>query len=78
MFGETKTLQLTSADPLYADIRDLNFFAVGPRLSSEARHVSSQYEKRRTANTVSDLKQFVQKLPKMQVARQSLSTRKFL
>ncbi|RXG51513.1 Vacuolar protein sorting-associated protein 33A [Armadillidium vulgare] len=73
-FNEMKSIPLTSADTLFADIRDFNFSAVGPRLSSEAREVSSQYEKRHTANTVSDLKQFVQKLPKMQVARQSLST----
>ncbi|XP_076028832.1 vacuolar protein sorting-associated protein 33A-like [Oratosquilla oratoria] len=70
----TKTVQLTGAELLYSEIRDCNFSAVGPRLSRQAKLVAAQYEERHKAKTVGEMKQFVQKLPQMQTAKQSLAT----
>ncbi|CAL4184387.1 unnamed protein product, partial [Meganyctiphanes norvegica] len=73
-FLETKTVQLSNAESLYQEIRDCNFSAVGPRLSRHAKSVAAQFEERHKAKTVGEMKQFVQRLPQMQVAKQSLAT----
>ncbi|XP_071512985.1 vacuolar protein sorting-associated protein 33A isoform X1 [Panulirus ornatus] len=73
-FVETKTVQLSSSEVLYAEIRDCNFSAVGPRLSRHAKSVVAQYEERHAAKTVGELKQFVQKIPQMEVYKQSVAT----
>ncbi|KAK8743146.1 hypothetical protein OTU49_001558 [Cherax quadricarinatus] len=73
-FMETKTVQLFSSEVLYAEIRDCNFSAVGPRLSRHAKSVVAQYEERHAAKTVGELKQFVQKIPQMEVYKQSVAT----
>jgi len=70
----TKTIPLNSNDEIYADLRDKNFNAVGPTLSKKAKAVSAQFEERHGARTVRDLKLFVDKMPQMQVIRQSLAT----
>lgn len=77
-FMETKTVQLSSMEILYAEIRDCNFSAVGPRLSRHAKSVVAQYEERHAAKTVGELKQFVQRIPQMEVYKQSVATRKLL
>ena len=56
--------------------RDKNFSAVGTALSRKAKAISAQYEERHEAKTVSELKQFVAKLPQMQATKQSLALRK--
>lgn len=56
--------------------RDKNFTAVGTTLSRKAKVISAQYEERHEAKTVSELKQFVAKLPQMQATKQSLALRK--
>lgn len=58
--------------------RDKNFSAVGTTLSRKAKAISAQYEERHEAKTVSELKQFVAKLPQMQATKQSLALRKLL
>ncbi|KAG7172080.1 Vacuolar protein sorting-associated protein 33A-like 1 [Homarus americanus] len=73
-FMDTKTVQLSSLEILYAEIRDCNFSAVGPRLSRHAKSVKAQYEERHAAKTVGELKQFVQKIPQMEVHKQSVAT----
>jgi hypothetical protein len=55
--------------------RDKNFSAVGTALSRKAKAISAQYEERHEAKTVSELKQFVAKLPQMQATKQSLALR---
>lgn len=70
-------MQLSSSEALYAEIRDCNFSAVGPRLSQHAKSVMAQYEERHAAKTVPELKQFVQKIPQMEVYKQSVGTREF-
>ncbi|XP_045606207.1 vacuolar protein sorting-associated protein 33A [Procambarus clarkii] len=73
-FLEIQTVQLFSSEVLYAEIRDCNFSAVGPRLSRHAKSVVAQYEERHAAKTVGELKQFVQKIPQMEVYKQSVAT----
>ncbi|XP_037796151.1 vacuolar protein sorting-associated protein 33A-like [Penaeus monodon] len=73
-FQETKTIHLSSSEALFAEIRDCNFSAVGPRLSRHAKSVVAQYEERHAAKTVGELKQFVQRIPQMEVYKQSVAT----
>ncbi len=68
-------VMLNSEETAFADMRDLNFRAVGQYLAIEAKKVTAAFEERHGAKTVSQLKQFVQKLPHMQQAKQSLSRR---
>lgn len=49
---------------------------MGTTLSRKAKAISAQYEERHDAKTVSELKQFVAKLPQMQATKQSLALRK--
>eukprot|EP00118_Oscarella_pearsei_P002060 m.9367 g.9367 ORF g.9367 m.9367 type:complete len:611 (+) comp21289_c0_seq2:147-1979(+) len=69
-----KTVILNSTDELYTEIRDLNFYAVGPLLNRKAKHIREAFEERHGAKTVGQIKQFVSKLPHIQGARMSLST----
>nr|CAH0102586.1 unnamed protein product [Daphnia galeata] len=71
--SSVKSVVLNSAEELYADLRDKNFSAVGTALSRKAKAISAQYEERHEAKTVSELKQFVAKLPQMQATKQSLA-----
>lgn len=64
---------LNSAEALYSEIRDLNFSAVGPVLSREAKRITAQYEEHKTAKTVGEMKEFVHKLPHIQAAKTSLA-----
>ena len=66
---------LNSEESIFAEMRDLNFGAVGKYLSREAKNIAAAYDERHDAKTVSQLKQFVQRLPHMQQAKQSLSKR---
>ena len=70
----TKTFVLNSNEEIYTDLRDKNFNAVGPTLSKKAKAISAQFNERHSANTVRDLKLFVDKMPQMQVLKQSLAT----
>lgn len=51
---------------------------MGTTLSRKAKAISAQYEERHEAKTVSELKQFVAKLPQMQATKQSLALRNCL
>ena len=42
-----KTIKLNSSDDLYAEIRDLNFYAVGPLLNRKAKHIREAFEVKR-------------------------------
>jgi len=72
--GDQKVVQLSSTELLYAEIRGLNFNAVGPTLSRKARNISAQFQERHDAKTVRQMKEFVEKLPSMQAAKLSLGT----
>jgi len=71
---EKKVISLSSQEELYQELRGLNFNAVGPTLSRKAKYISAQVAEKNEARTVRELKQFVDKLPGMQTAKQSLTT----
>jgi len=71
---ENKTVSLSSAEELYAELRGLNFNAVGPSLARKARNLAVQEGERHEAKNVRELKQFVDKMPGLQAAKASLAT----
>ncbi|KAK3088447.1 hypothetical protein FSP39_019326 [Pinctada imbricata] len=71
---EKKKIILNSSDELYAELRDKNFNAVGSIVSKRAKTITQEFDERHSAKTVSEMKQFVSKLPHLQQVRQSLST----
>lgn len=71
---DKKVINLSSQEELYQELRGLNFNAVGPTLSRKAKYISAQVAEKNEARTVRELKQFVDKLPGMQTAKQSLTT----
>lgn len=42
--AKPKKVILNSGENLYAEIRDMNFSAVGPVLSREAKRITAEYE----------------------------------
>ncbi|KIM31975.1 hypothetical protein M408DRAFT_327354 [Serendipita vermifera MAFF 305830] len=62
----------TSTDPLFGELRDVNFAVLGTLLSSTARRLSSDYDSRHAAQTVAQLKEFVGKLGSLQSQQQAL------
>jgi len=70
---EPQTLQLNSAEELYAELRDKNFQAVGPVLSRKAKDLTLDFRDKDNAKSVADLKKLVAKLPHMQAAKKSLA-----
>ncbi|KAF7337688.1 Vacuolar protein sorting-associated protein 33A [Mycena sanguinolenta] len=66
----------TSTDPLFAELRDLNFSSVGKRLNKVARRLEQDYQASQTgrhqAKTVAQLRDFVGKLGGLQTEHQSL------
>lgn len=68
-----QTIQLDSSDPLFSELRSLNFALIGPSLSKLARRLESNYEGRHTANDINSLREFVNKLPGYQSEHKSLA-----
>lgn len=66
----TKTVQLR--DELFYELRDLNFAEVGQRLNQSARQLQSEYERRRDASSVEEIRQFVGKLGELQTLQTQL------
>ncbi|KAJ7729250.1 Sec1-like protein [Mycena maculata] len=62
----------TATDPLFAELRDLNFSSVGKRLNKLARRLEEDYKGRHQAKTVAQLRDFVGKLGGLQTDHQSL------
>ena len=54
--AKTQKHELNSNDPLYANIRNLNFGEIGALLNQLARGVSDGYEERHQAQTVSQVR----------------------
>ncbi|KAJ3437443.1 vacuolar protein sorting-associated protein 33a [Anaeramoeba flamelloides] len=65
---------LNSNDLLFSELRDLNMALVSPFLVKKARSVSSQYDTRKQARNIGDLKNFIKKLPNIQREHASLGT----
>ncbi|KAH7886208.1 Sec1-like protein [Phlebopus sp. FC_14] len=67
-----KYLLSTATDPLFAELRDLNFSSVGKRLSRVAHRLDEDYKARLQAKTVAQLRDFVGKLGGLQTEHQAL------
>ncbi|CAA7268102.1 unnamed protein product [Cyclocybe aegerita] len=62
----------TATDPLYAELRDLNFSSVGKRLNKVARRLDEDYKTNLQSKTVAQLRDFVGKLGGLQTEHQAL------
>ncbi|PFH52295.1 hypothetical protein AMATHDRAFT_46418 [Amanita thiersii Skay4041] len=60
------------SDPLFAELRDLNFSSVGKRLNKVARRLDENYKTNLQSKTVAQLRDFVGKLGGLQSEHQSL------
>ncbi|KZT30939.1 Sec1-like protein [Neolentinus lepideus HHB14362 ss-1] len=68
-----KKHHLTAAnDPLFGELRDLNFASVGKRLNRTAHKLDADYKARLKAQTVAQLRDFVGKLGGLQTEHQAL------
>ena len=67
-----RKIQLDSSDQMYDQLRDTNFAIVGNLLNKVARRLESDYESRHGAKSTSELRDFVNKLPRYQAEQQSL------
>lgn len=70
--GMKRSVQLDSSDILFQQLRSANFALVGPMLNKIARQLQSNYEGRHQAQGISELREFVNKLPTLQQEHQSL------
>jgi hypothetical protein len=66
---------LNSNDRLFAEIRDVNFSALGPRLNRRARELDEQFKERHAAQTVSQIRDFMRKLGSLQQEHNALRVR---
>lgn len=62
----------TVTDPLFAELRDLNFSSVGRKLNHVARRLDENYKTDLQSKSVSQLRDFVGKLGGLQTEHQSL------
>ncbi|KAH6916679.1 ATP binding protein [Coprinopsis sp. MPI-PUGE-AT-0042] len=62
----------TATDPLYGELRDLNFSSVGRKLNTVARRLDEDYKTNLQAKSVAQLRDFVGKLGGLQTEHQSL------
>ncbi|KAH0837937.1 Sec1-like protein [Lanmaoa asiatica] len=70
---KTKKHPLSAAtDPLFAELRDLNFSSVGKRLSRVAHRIDEDYKARLQAKTVAQLRDFVGKLGGLKTEHEAL------
>ena len=65
--GKQKKVSLNSSDELFADLRDLHFVSVGGYLSRRAKNLNVVMDERHMAQSVSQLRVFVAKIPHIQV-----------
>ncbi|KAL4070498.1 Sec1-like protein [Scleroderma citrinum] len=74
IIGEKTKKHVLSAgtDPLFAELRDLNFSSVGRRLNRAAHRLDEEYKARQQAKTVAQLRDFVGKLGGLQSEHQAL------
>ncbi|KAF9469737.1 ATP binding protein [Collybia nuda] len=71
----TKKYHLTTAtDPLFSELRDLNFSSVGKQLNRVAHRLDENYKTNLQSKTVAQLRDFVGKLGGLQTEHQSLRT----
>lgn len=64
-------------DPLFGELRDKNFTIVGALLNRVAKRINMDYEQRHSAQTVSQMRDFVGRLSGLQAEHQALRLREF-
>jgi len=64
---------LNSVDPLYQEIRILNFSVIGSLLHDKAKSIQERTEKRNGMQTIKEIKHFVHKLSGLQQEQKSLT-----
>jgi lysine-specific histone demethylase 1 len=72
-----RTIQLDSSDKLYAELRDSNFAIIGGLLHRVAKRLQkfqADYETKQRNLPISELREFVSKLPAYQAEQQSAAT----
>ncbi|KAI0068053.1 Sec1-like protein [Artomyces pyxidatus] len=62
----------SATDPIFSELRDLNFASVGKRLNKVARRLDEDYKARHKAESVAQLRDFVGKLGGLQSEHQAL------
>ncbi|EJU02729.1 ATP binding protein [Dacryopinax primogenitus] len=67
-----KHLLAASSDPVFSQLRDLNFAIVGSNLNRLAKRLNEDYEGRHKAQTVEQLRDFVGRLGGLQTEHQAL------
>ncbi|ELR21297.1 vacuolar protein sorting 33 [Acanthamoeba castellanii str. Neff] len=65
-------IPLNSSDRLFAEIRDINFSALGPLLHTKAKAIDKNYSERDKAKSLQEIKKFVAKLGVLQQEHRSL------
>ncbi|KAI9189978.1 Vacuolar protein-sorting-associated protein 33 [Blastocladiella emersonii ATCC 22665] len=71
--GRTRKFKLSrDEDAVYAQLADLNFATVGPTLQKLAVSLKAQADERHTADTISAINKFVDKLPEIQKMQEAL------
>jgi len=70
--GKKIKTPLNSNDQLFRDVRDLNFSMVGPQLNIKAKQIDEYYKERYAAKTITEIKEFMTKLPRFQKEHQYL------
>ena len=73
--GKRRKIPLNSNDPVFKDIRDANFSAVGNMLNKKAVYLDENYKQRHNVQTVSDIRDFMRKLPNLQEEHKCLGIR---
>lgn len=68
---EMKRFYLNSAESLFTKLRDCHYLSVGPILRASAQNLASQFDERKFAKTVHEIRKFVDKIPQLQKLRNS-------
>lgn len=68
---EKKRFYLNSSEDLYKKLRDSHYLTLGPILSSSAKSLTAQFDERKLAKTVREIRLFVDKMPYLQKLRTS-------
>lgn len=71
--GPKQTIALDCSDTLYEQLRSINFALIGPHLNRLARRLQTDLEGRHQAHEISELRDFVNKLPAYKEEHKSLA-----
>eukprot|EP00761_Pharyngomonas_kirbyi_P014772 gb/GECH01014802.1/.p1 GENE.gb/GECH01014802.1/~~gb/GECH01014802.1/.p1 ORF type:complete len:599 (+),score=157.21 gb/GECH01014802.1/:1-1797(+) len=72
--GKPMPVMMNSNDKVFAEVRDLNFSAVGSRLNNKTTELGENYDQRFNAQTAAQMKEFIRRLPHLQEEHKNLGT----